>query len=118
MDCDFYKYVTYLLHRVVVGVCVKWRKVAEIGQTIGLVQTISNLWVAGSSPAGRARNNNQPKGWFYLCCKPGREPVRQQVDFAKVMKRNRYGCPTGQRPRESCWARQKLNRPIGRLLFF
>lgn len=30
------KYVTYLLHRVAVGIRVKWRKGAEIGQTIGL----------------------------------------------------------------------------------
>lgn len=32
----FHKNVTYLLHRVVVGVWVKRRKGAEIGRTIGL----------------------------------------------------------------------------------
>lgn len=32
----FHKNVTYLLHRVVVGARVKWRKGAEIGRTIGL----------------------------------------------------------------------------------
>ena len=32
----FHKNVTYLLHRVVIGVRVKWRKEAEIGQTTGL----------------------------------------------------------------------------------
>ena len=38
----------------------------ESGEQSVWVQTISNLWVAGSSPAGRARNNNQPFGWFYF----------------------------------------------------
>ena len=32
----FHKNVTYLLHGVVVGMGAKWRKGAEIGQTIGL----------------------------------------------------------------------------------
>lgn len=33
---DFHKNVTYLLHNVAGGTGVKWRKGAEIGQTIGL----------------------------------------------------------------------------------
>ena len=66
-------------------------------------QQISNLWVAGSSPAGRARKNTTVQVVFFVPA--GREPekvasatkVRQRVDFANEVKQNRYECRAGDR---------------------
>ena len=67
-------------------------------------QQISNLWVAGSSPAGRATKIKSGSSRFYFCgvildenrkkLRQQRQ-VRQQVDLINVVQSNRYGCRAG-----------------------
>ena len=63
-------------------------------------QQISNLWVAGSSPAGRATKIKSGLSRFYFCvvrtwtrteksCEATK--VRQQVDLINAVRSNRYG---------------------------
>ena len=46
-----------------------------------IMQQISNLWIAGSSPAGRAKNSNRTTCRFFIA---ESDEKRQFSDFAKI----------------------------------
>ena len=46
-----------------------------------IMQQISNLWIAGSSPAGRAKNSNHQNWWLFIS---ESDEKRQFSDFAKI----------------------------------
>ena len=74
-----------------------------MGAIAQLVEQMTfNHWVQGSSPCGPTKIKTPPLAVFFIRPRD-EEPVkaaaaawvRQQVDFANGVQRNRHGCPAG-----------------------